>query len=130
MVKGVTAPDAQHGVYSHSAIAKFGDVAHIPGTGPSGTACDECIFMVHSKGAKQYGRCEKAAIVRGLTLVDLGYIDRWNSSCHHFQPRPEGVTPWARRKAILKALQDHEDAETAKHAAFLARYVKPTFTVG
>jgi hypothetical protein len=98
MVKGVSAPIRDSGLYSHTGTAKFGDVAYIPASGPAGKSCDDCVAMRHSRGAKVYGRCLKAAELRRLQLDEIGYIDRATPACKFFAIRPEGMKPWPKRE--------------------------------
>lgn len=50
--------------------------------------------MVHSRGAKIYGRCKKAAELRNTDLSEISYVDRGTAACKFFEARPEGVKPW------------------------------------
>ncbi len=103
MVKGVS-PKTSGGINNLGGNAKLGDYAYFPGTGPEGKSCDECRWMIHSKGAKTYGRCIQAAIIRRLQLDDVHYVDRWAAACKFFGGRMVGVHPWHYYKGLTAGL--------------------------
>lgn len=99
MVAGFTPPDRpEGGIHNGYGVTKFGDVAYLPGSGPVDKHCSGCHFMVHSRGAKTYGKCEKVAIIRRFEngILDVKYIYRGTRACKFFEPRPEGERPWKR----------------------------------
>ena len=73
---------------SSQRINKFPGCAHFPGTGPAGTYCNGCRFMIHT--SQDQGWCKKWVELmkhRGSTKV-VPRIKRFYHSCKYFEQQP------------------------------------------
>ena len=62
-----------------------GDFAHIPGGGPAGTACRDCLH-IRPTGVFDKGRCIRAAQMRRAVLAKMEPVSLGTSSCKYFEP--------------------------------------------
>lgn len=87
-----------NGVYGAAPGAnKFGDVAGLPGSGPSGQICKYCNSIRHNKNATQWGRCKKVSLLRNIAVGKLSMISILTQACNHFKPRDPDDKPWLHR---------------------------------
>jgi hypothetical protein len=91
---------------------KFGDVAHIPQTGPAGELCRGCQFIRHNKNATQWGKCAKAAELRRVPLSEISLIPLTTESCKYFKLRgKDDPKPWDR---IVRVVDETVEPEMFK----------------
>lgn len=78
------------GLHNLNGNAKHGDFAYIPGTGPAGTRCGQCIAFDQSmyKVKKTKGKCSRAAEMRTCTVRSLKDIESATPACKYFDAKP------------------------------------------
>lgn len=79
------------GIYNLTGNAKHGDCAYFPGSGPAGRTCTSCAefntSMFKNKTSVR-GKCARAALMRGCSVLDLSAIYGGTAACKYFVLKP------------------------------------------